>query len=100
MNIHFEYHDVAASQRLEGLVTERLSKLENKYDFIVSADVYFKKQKSSNPEIGKICSVRLGTPGPTVFAEVASATFEASIAKVITDLGSQLQTRKDKLKQH
>lgn len=100
MNIHFEYHDVAASQRLEGVVTEKLNKLVNKYDFIVSADVYFKKQKSSNPEVGKICSVRLGTPGPTLFAEVAAATFEASIAKVMTELGSQLQTRKDKLKQH
>lgn len=100
MNIHFEYHDVAASHRLEGLVTERLNKLENKYDFIVGADVYFKKQKSSNPETSKICSIRLGTPGPTLFAEVAAATFEASVAKVVTELGSQLQTRKEKLKQH
>ena len=100
MNIHFEYHDVAASQRLETLLTEKLNKLENKYDFIISADVYFKKQNSSNPEIGKICSVRLGTPGPTLFAEGSTATFEASIAKVITELGSQLQTRKEKLKQH
>ena len=100
MNIHFEYHDVAASQRLEALLTEKLNKLENKYDFIISADVYFKKQNSSNPEIGKICSVRLGTPGPTLFAEGSTATFEASIAKVITELGSQLQTRKEKLKQH
>jgi len=43
MNIHFEYHEVAASQRLEEFLTERLEKLEGKYDFIVSADVYFKK---------------------------------------------------------
>jgi len=100
MNIHFEYHDVAASQRLEGLATERLNKLENKYDFIISADVYFKKQNSSNPEIGKICSIRLGTPGPTLFAEVFSASFEAALAKDTTELGSQLQTQKEKLKQH
>lgn len=100
MNINFEYHDVAASQRLEGLVTERLNKLENKYDFIINADVYFKKQNSSNPEKGKICSVRLGTPGPTLFAEVSSASFEAAVAKVATELQSQLQTQKDKLKQH
>ena len=100
MNIHFEYHDVAASQRLEGLIAEKLNKLENKYDFIISADVYFKKQNSSNPEMSKICSVRLGTPGPTLFAEVSAVNFESCIAKVITELGSQLQTQKDKLKQH
>lgn len=100
MNIHFEYHDVAASPRLEAFIAEKLNKLESKYDFIISADVYFKTQKSSNPEESKICSVRLGTPGPTLFAESASVSFEASIAKVITELGSQLQTRKEKLKQH
>ncbi|QAA80939.1 ribosome-associated translation inhibitor RaiA [Aequorivita sp. H23M31] len=100
MNIHFEYHDVAASSRLEEFISEKLNKLENKYDFIISADVYFKKENSSNPELGKVCSVRLGTPGPTVFAEISSGTFEASIAKVITELRSQLQKRKEKMKLH
>ncbi len=100
MNINFEYHDVAASQRLEGFLTERLEKLENKYDFIVNADVYFKKENSSNPETGKVCSVRLNTPGPVIFAETSAATFEAAVAKVVTELRSQLQKRKDKMKTH
>lgn len=100
MNINFQYHEVAASPRLEAFVAERLNKLENKYDAIVGADVYFKKENSSNPEIGKICSVRLSMPGPTIFAESSSATFEASIAKVVTELRSQLQKRKEKLKAH
>ncbi|CAM3401877.1 ribosome hibernation-promoting factor, HPF/YfiA family [Aequorivita lipolytica] len=100
MNINFEYHEVAASPRLEGLVTEKLNKLESKYDSIVSADVYFKKENTTNPEIGKICSVRLGMPGPTIFAETSTGSFEASIAKVITELRSQLQKRKEKLKAH
>lgn len=100
MNINFQYHEVAASPRLETFVAERLNKLENKYDAIVGADVYFKKENSSNPEIGKICSIRLGMPGPTIFAESSTATFEASIAKVVTELRSQLQKRKQKLKAH
>jgi putative sigma-54 modulation protein len=100
MNINFEYHEVAASPRLEGLVTEKLNKLESKYDSIVSADVYFKKENTTNPEIGKICSIRLGMPGPTIFAETSTGSFEASIAKVITELRSQLQKRKEKLKSH
>lgn len=100
MKIHFEYHDVTASPRLEEFISEKIDKLENKYDFIVSADVYFKKENSTNPEMGKICSVRLGTPGPTVFAESSTGTFEASVAKVITELRSQLQKRKEKMKLH
>lgn len=100
MKINFEYHDVAASQRLEAFVAERLDKLETKYDSIISADVYFKKENSSNPELGKICNVRLSMPGPTIFAETSNATFEASVAKVISELRTQLQKRKEKLKAH
>lgn len=100
MKINFEYHEVTASQRLEAFVAERLNKLETKYDSIISADVYFKKQNSTNPEIGKICSVRLSMPGSTIFAESSTASFEASVAKVITELRTQLQKRKEKLKAH
>ena len=100
MNINFEYHEVAASPRLESLLTERLNKLETKYDSIISADVYFKKENSSNPEKGKICSVRLSVPGSNIFAESSNGSFEASMAKVTTELRSQLQKRKEKLKAH
>lgn len=100
MNINFEYHEVAASARLEAFVTEKLNKLENKYDSIVGADVYFKKENSSNPEIGKIVSVRLAMPGTTIFSETSLGSFEASVAKVITELGSQLKKRKEKLNSH
>jgi len=100
MTINFEYHEVSASPRLEALLTERLNKLESKYDSIVSADVYFKKENSSNPEKGKICSVRLSVPGSNIFAETSTASFEASVAKVSTELRTQLQKRKDKLQAH
>jgi putative sigma-54 modulation protein len=100
MNINFEYHEVTASSRLEAFIAEKLNKLEGKYDDIVNADVYFKKENTSNPEEGKICSVRLSMPGPDIFAETSSASFEASVAKVITELRSQLQKRKEKLKAH
>ncbi|MAP81164.1 MAG: ribosomal subunit interface protein [Aequorivita sp.] len=97
MNINFEYHEVSASNRLEVFVAEKLNKLEAKYDSIIASDVYFKKENTTNPEIGKICSVRLSIPGSTIFAESSSASFEASVAKVMTELRSQLQKRKEKL---
>lgn len=100
MNINFEYHEVTASPRLEAFIAEKLNKLEGKYDDIVGSDVYFKKENTSNPEDGKICSVRLSMPEPDIFAETSSASFEASVAKVITELRTQLQKRKEKLKAH
>ena len=43
MNINFVYDDVKASARLEELATKKLEKLEDKYDFIVRADVLKKR---------------------------------------------------------
>lgn len=100
MNINFEYHEVTASPRLEAFATEKLNKLESKFDFIINADVYFKKENTSSPESGMICSVRLNTPGTTIFAESSNGSFEASIAKVETELRVQLQKRKDKMQTH
>lgn len=100
MNINFEYHGVSASNRLEILAASKLSKLEDKYDFIVNVDVYFKKENTSTVETGKICSVRINTPGPTLFAEASKAEFEQSIGAVMEDLRRQLQKRKDKMKAH
>lgn len=97
MNINFQYHDISASPRLEGFITEKLEKLESKYDFIVHADVYFKKGNSSEPDGRKVCSVRLNTPGDTIFAETSNNTFEASVAKIIPELRAQLQKKKEKM---
>lgn len=98
MNINFQYHDVAASQRLESFISERLDKLQSKYDFIVNADVYFKKENSRDPEGRKVVSVRLNVPGQSVFAEQSTNSFEASVAKVMDELRTQLQKQKGKMK--
>jgi putative sigma-54 modulation protein len=100
MNVNFEYHNVKASNRLEVLAAQKLSKLEDKFDFIISSDVYFKKENRSGDSSGKICSVRINTPGPTLFAETSSTAFEVSIASTMDDLQRQLQKRKDKMQSH
>ena len=98
MNINFEYDDVKASNRLEIMVAEKLQKVIDKYDFIISADVFFKKENTSNPNTGFVCNIRLSTPGSTLFSLASNANFEASIADSITDLNRQLEKRKAKLK--
>ncbi|MFT5437671.1 MAG: putative sigma-54 modulation protein [Ulvibacter sp.] len=100
MNVNFEYHNVSASDRLEILAGQKLSKLEQKYDFIIGSDVYFNKENKSGNDDGKICKVRLSTPGPTLFAESSARDFETSIAGVMDNLKKQLQKRKDKMQMH
>jgi len=100
MNINFEYHAVKASNRLEIMTAEKLDKLLNKFDFVVRADVFFKKENTSEAETGMKCGIRLSSPGPRLFAESSKATFEASIADTITELERQLKKRKAKMKTH
>lgn len=100
MNINFEYHAVKASNRLEIMAADRLEKLLNKYDFVVRADVFLKKENTSQADTGMICGVRLSTPGPRLYAESSNGTFEASIAESITELDRQLDKRKAKMKSY
>ncbi|QCX39101.1 ribosome-associated translation inhibitor RaiA [Aureibaculum algae] len=97
MQIIFEYHDVNSSNDLENLVTEKLNDLEEKYDFVHRADVFFKKENTSSDETGLICNIRLSMPGPRLFAEATHSNFQFSIAESINDLESQLRKRKDKM---
>ena len=100
MNVNFEYHNVSASDRLEILTAQKLSKLEDKYDFVVSSDVYFTKENHGGNNRGKICKVRLNTRGPVIFAEAATGDFESSIFGVMENLKKQLQKQKDKMQTH
>jgi len=100
MNINFEYDDVKASNRLEILAAKKLDKLLDKFDFVIRADVFFKTENTSSPETGMICSIRLSAPGPRLFAESSTASFEASISGTISDLERQLKKRKDKMSTH
>ena len=98
MNINFEYDHVKASERLEIMAGRKLEKLEDKYDFIIRADVFFKSENTSEQDTGKICSIRLSMPGPRLFAETSSVGYEAAIASTVEDLERQLRRRKEKMK--
>jgi putative sigma-54 modulation protein len=80
------------------LAAKKLNKLENKYTFIVQADVYIKKENTSSPETGNICEIRLNVPGITLFAQHNGNSLEAAIAGAVSDLQPQLQKRKEKMK--
>lgn len=100
MQIVYEYHDVNTSKHLENFVAEKLTNLENKYDFIIRADVFFKKENTSSDETGLIYNIRLSLPGPRMFAEASHGNFENSISESINDLERQLRKRKEKMTDH
>lgn len=100
MQVIFEYHDVAASQRLENMAKEKLEQLGLKYDMVLRGDVFFKEENTASDETGKICNIRLSLPGPRLFAEASHDNFESSISESIKDLERQLRKRKEKMKNY
>jgi len=100
MQIIYEYHDVAQSDRLEQIAKEKLENLENKFDMVIRADVFFKEENTTSDETGKICNIRLSLPGPRLFAEASREDFVSSIAESVNDLERQLRKRKEKMKEY
>jgi len=99
MEAIFQFVQLAKSERLEDLTQKKLDKLENKYDWIIRADVFFKKQDGMEPK-GFICNIKLSVPGPQVFAESNETSFEAAMAETVSDLDRQLSKRKAQMKTH
>lgn len=96
-NIQFVHSDPQPS--VEQLVQRKLDKLENKFDFIISADVQFKVENDNSGK-GQICAIRLSLPGPVVHASSNKENFEAAAAETVKDLEKQLKKRKEEMKSH
>ncbi|WP_149276225.1 ribosome hibernation-promoting factor, HPF/YfiA family [Pareuzebyella sediminis] len=97
MQIIYEYHDVSSSDRLEQIVAQKLSQLEDRYQFVHRADVFFKTEnRSDNDEM--CCDIRLSMPGPRIFASTNAENFEAAISETVKDLEDQLRKVKEKMK--
>ena len=78
-----------------GIIEEKLQKLDKFSDEIIRADVYLKMGDNTFPN-DKITEVSLSVPGPNIFAEASSDSFEKSVNEVSNKLRVQLLKRKEK----
>ncbi len=99
MEAIFQFVQLTRSESLEAFTQEKLDKLENKYDFIIRAEVHIKKQDGMDPK-GFICNIKLSVPGPQVFAESNEDSFEAAVSATVKDLEKQLSKRKSQMQTH
>ncbi len=100
MTTQFNYQHVSGSERLENFTKEKLEVLFTRYNWITSAAVFFTAEKTSNDETGMKTGIRLSAPGPRLFAEESTETFEDGILQVINQLKQQCEKRKSELIKH
>ena len=94
MTVKFEYVNMDVSEMLSQYTMIRLDKLSNKYEFLISAQVYF-KQDEKDHDAGKICNIELSLPGPRIFATSNEREYETAVNETIRDLKRQLEKRKE-----
>ena len=93
MIVNIQYVDVDVSETLSTYTRGKLEKLSNKYEFLISAEVYFKKEENEHDK-GKICNIELSLPGPRIFATSNEKNYEMAVKETIKDLERQLKRRK------
>lgn len=99
MTVNIQYINVDVSETLSDFTKEKLEKLFNKYEFLISTTVYFKQDEKDHNN-GKICNMELSLPGPRIFATSNERNFEVSVRETISDLDRQLKKRKQVFKTH
>lgn len=99
MTVNFEYVNVDVSETLSAFTEEKLEKLFNRYEFLISATVHF-KHEGNDHDAGKICSMELSLPGPRIFATSNTHNYEVSVRNTISDLERQLKKRKQIFNTH
>ncbi|TDN89354.1 putative sigma-54 modulation protein [Salegentibacter sp. 24] len=99
MEAIYQFVKLEKSESLQEFAQKKLNKLEVKYDFIVKAEVYFKKEEAQDTN-GYICNIKLSVPGPQLFAESNKDSFESATAESVKDLDRQLSKKKSQMKTH
>jgi putative sigma-54 modulation protein len=97
MNIQIHSVRFDADKKLIDFVNQKLGKLSQFSDDIVSAEVFLRLDKDSDRE-NKVTEVKLEYPGGPLFARKQSKTFEEATDSVIDALKKQITRQKEKLK--
>jgi putative sigma-54 modulation protein len=99
MKVNFQAVNFNVDKKLIDFTQERLDKLEKFYDKIVSSDVFFKVENTSDKE-NKIVEIRMNVPGDDLMIKKNGKTFEEAVDSCTNSLERVLVKRKEKMRAH
>jgi putative sigma-54 modulation protein len=91
-SLHFK-----TDQKLDDFINNKVKKLKQFQNEIVSSDVVLKLDKDTNQE-NKVAEIRLDVPGGDFYAKKQSKSFEEATDLAVDALKKQLIRHKEKLK--
>lgn len=99
MKLNLQSVNFSIDQTLVNFIQKRMDKLDLFYPKIIKADVYLKKENTSEKE-NKMFEVKLFIPGDSLMAKKKCKTFEEGADTTADILERQLKKRKQKQRQH
>lgn len=96
LNVHSIHFD--ADIKLTDHIRERLSKLDQFHDRIVSGEVYLRLDRDRQERENKVVEVKLVVPGRELFAKRQSKSFEEAADQVAEALRRQVLKSKPRLR--
>lgn len=99
MKVNVHAVNFTVDKKLVDFVQERMDKLEKFYDKVVSCDVFFKVEKTSEKE-NKIAEIKIHVPGDEFIVKKQCKTFEEAVEQSAESLERLLIKRKEKVNAH
>jgi putative sigma-54 modulation protein len=96
MNINVQSIHFDADTKLIDFIREKLSKLTQFTDGILSAEVFLRLEKDGENRENKLVEVRLAVPGNELFAKRQDKTFEEATIAAVEALRNQVVRTKDR----
>lgn len=97
VNVHSIHFD--ADVKLVGFIKEKLSKLTQFHDSILSGEVFLRLNKDTEHHENKVVEIRLAVPGRELFAKRHSKSFEDATDQAVDALRRQAQRNKVRLRE-
>lgn len=99
MKVNIQAVGFSADRKLVDFTQLRLEKLEKFYDKIISADVFFKVEKTSEKE-NKVAEIKINVPGDDLLVKKQCKSFEEAVELSAESLERLLVKRKEKTRAH
>jgi len=96
INVHSIHFD--ADVKLVEFIKEKIQKLNQFHDSILSAEVFLRLEHDGENRENKLVEVRLTIPGRELFAKRHSKTFEEAAVETTDALRSQVERSKERLR--
>lgn len=97
MNIQIQSIHFTADSKLLGFVNEKVSKLSQYYDGIISSEIFLRLDNSDN-STNKVAEIKINVPGNDLYVKRQCKTFEEAIDTGILALSKQVKRYKEKQK--